>query len=74
MTEMMTITIQWLNMDLPSFEFGKSWPISHIRHEIAIVLGKQDVPDEYDLFVDRPGLPPLKVTTLWSGCSMHEII
>lgn len=61
--DMINMTVKFGDMELPSFEVGKSWPVSHIRYEIAIVLGRDRVPDEYDLFVERPGIPSVKVMT-----------
>ena len=46
---MINMTVKFGDMELPSFEVGKSWPVTHIRYEIAIVLGRERVPNEYDL-------------------------
>lgn len=46
---------------LPAFEVGKSWPVSQIRNEIAILLSREDIPDFYDLVIEWPGRPDRKV-------------
>ncbi|KAG0626551.1 hypothetical protein M758_2G134600 [Ceratodon purpureus] len=46
---------------LPAFEVGKSWPVSQIRNEIAILLSREDIPDFYDLVIEWPGRPDRKI-------------
>jgi hypothetical protein len=46
---------------LPTFEVGKGWPVSHLRHEIAMALG-DDVPGQYNLvLIEANGVREKKV-------------
>jgi hypothetical protein len=45
----------------PSFEVGQSWPVSHTREEIGILLPIEAVLEFYDLVVECPGVPDRKV-------------
>jgi len=38
--------------------------LAHIREEIAIIMSKDLISDEYDLVVERPSLPSFKVRLL----------
>jgi hypothetical protein len=57
---MAVVTILYGDTVLPAFEVGSAWPVSHLRHEIAIALGGE-VPEEYNLFVEEEGKPSSKV-------------
>lgn len=46
---------------LPAIEVGRTWPVSHIRNEISIILSRDSLPEEYDLVIQRPGHPDAKV-------------
>jgi hypothetical protein len=59
--EMITITVWLQGIGLPTFEVGRTWPVSHIRNEISILMCREDLHDDYDLVVERPGYPNLKV-------------
>jgi hypothetical protein len=46
---------------MPAFEVGKDWPVSHLRHEIAMTLGDDD-PKEYNMvLVEADGSREKKV-------------
>lgn len=61
--EMITTTVVFAGTVLPTFEVGETWPVSHIRNEIAIVMSTENCPVDYDLVVERPGYPDVKVRT-----------
>ena len=46
---------------LPPIEVGRTWPMSHIRNEILIILSRNSLPEEYDLVIQRPGHRDTKV-------------
>lgn len=46
---------------LPAIEVGRTWPVSHLRNEISIILSRDSLPEEYDLVIQRPGQPDTKV-------------
>ena len=58
---------------LPVFEVGKSWPVAHIREEIAIVLSRDNIPDSYDLVVEHAGQRDRKVRRLEIRISLLRI-
>lgn len=60
--DMIRTTVVFGGEVLPEFEVGRTWPVSHIREEIAILLPTGSVPDYYDLVVERPGFSDLKVS------------
>lgn len=59
--EMVSIKIFYDVALLPQVEVGKSWPVSHLRNEISILLLREKIPEEYDLVIERPGYPDVKV-------------
>jgi hypothetical protein len=48
--EMVSVRCVFRGSAIPTFQVGKSWPVSHLRHEIAITLG-DSVPEEYNMVV-----------------------
>ena len=58
---MVTCRVVFRDEVLPAFEVGKSWPVAHVREEIAIVLPRESIPDSYDLVIERPGHRDRKV-------------
>lgn len=58
---MMSITVEFGGKELPRFEVGSLWPISHIREEISILLPREIIPEYYDLVVQRPDFADFKV-------------
>jgi hypothetical protein len=73
--EMVEVCCMFRGNLLPTFEVGKAWPVSHLRHEIAMTLG-DDVPKEYNMVViDATGVREKKVRVLTnSSCRLPEII
>ena len=61
--EMISITVVFVGTVLPAFEVGQTWPVSHVRNEISIVMSMENCPVDYDLVVERPGYPNVKVRT-----------
>lgn len=59
--EMVTTRIVFGESLLPEVEVGKSWPVSHLRNEISILLPRDKIPEDYDLVIERPGYPDAKV-------------
>ena len=59
--DMVSVQCTLLHRDLPIKEVGKSWPVSHLRHEIAIILGAE-VPNEYKLVLVEPSRQDRKVS------------
>lgn len=49
--KMIKMMVQFGNLELPCFEVGKLWLVSHIWHKIAILLNRRHVLDEYNIFV-----------------------
>lgn len=59
--EMVRTTVIFGESLLPAIEVGRTWPVSHLRNEIAIILSRDSLPEEYDLVIQRPGQPDTKV-------------
>ena len=59
--EMVRTSVVFGDTVLPEIEVGRTWPVSHIRNEISIMLSKDSLPEEYDLVIQRPGHPDSKV-------------
>ena len=59
--EMMLVTVMYAGQELPMIEVGRSWPVSHLRDEISILLPRDTVPEEYDLVIERLGHRDCKV-------------
>ena len=59
--EMITIMIWFQGIGLLAFKVGWTWPVSHIWNEISILMCREDLPNDYDLTVEQPGYPNLKV-------------
>jgi hypothetical protein len=57
---MVEVTIYYKNIVLPVFEVGKAWLVSHLCHEIAIVLGLE-APNEYNFVMEEEGRPNTKI-------------
>lgn len=52
--------------ELPLFEVGKTWPLSHTRQELRIALG-DDVPEDFSFEVVEEGCPNRKVNVRNEG-------
>ncbi len=48
--EMVEVCCLFRGSAMPTFQVGKAWPVSHLRHEIAMTLG-DGVPKEYNMVV-----------------------
>ena len=69
--ESVQCTLQGRN--LPLIEVGKSWPISHLCHEIAIML-EAEVPDECKLVLVEPSWLERKVSCWQYHCKLLLLI
>lgn len=58
---MVSCNVMFGDEELPVFEVGSLWPVSHIRDEIAILLPIETIPENYDLFVSVSGQVDKKV-------------
>ena len=59
--EMVEVCCTFRGRPMPAFEVGKDWPVSHLRHEIAMTLGDDD-PKEYNMvLVEADGSREKKV-------------
>lgn len=59
--EMIRITVVMRGEVLPELEVGRTWPVSHIREEIGILLPRESIPEYYDLVVEHPGFADSKI-------------
>jgi hypothetical protein len=59
--DMLRTIVMFVGELLPSFEVGQSWPVSHIREEIGILLPIEAVLEFYDLVVECLGVLDQKV-------------
>lgn len=58
--EIVHIRCEFEGGDLPVFEVGRMWPLSHLRQEVAIALG-HDTPDNFGFEIGIPGQRNRKV-------------
>ena len=59
--EMVRTTVIFGDTLLPPIEVGRTWPVSHIRNKILIILSRDSLPEEYHLVIQRPGHRDTKV-------------
>lgn len=60
--DMVWTEVLFLGKVLLAFEVRKSWPVSQIRNEIAILLSRDVILDYYNLVIERAGQPDRKVS------------
>jgi len=57
--ETMLMRCVFRGVELPAFEVGKTWPLSHMRQELRIALG-DDAPLDFSFEVLEEGCPNCK--------------
>lgn len=64
--ETMIMRCVFRGAELPVFEVGKTWPLSHMRQELRIALG-DDAPLDFSFEVVEEGCPNRKVNVRNEG-------
>jgi hypothetical protein len=71
--EMVWITCMYEGREVGRFEVGKTWPLTHIRQEVCITMGNT-TPEEFKLWIQRPGQADVKVSSLSSDPVSKECL
>ncbi len=72
--ETMSLQCVFRGKELPIFEVGKTWPLSHMRQELRIILG-DDAPLEFSIEVIEEGTENRKVNVRNEGKVLaHEVL
>lgn len=58
--DLVHVTCMLDGIEIGKFEVGKTWPLTHIRHEVCISMG-YNAPEDFKFSVKRHGCPSVKI-------------